>query len=61
MHAITTKLITFINFDCERVSIPKGEQIYVDLKEGIAFYNDMLFDIDKSEYQLIFNVRNTEH
>lgn len=50
MLCLTTKRIRFQDFDLNWVDIPADTQIYVDIAEAIAFYNDMHFAISKDEY-----------
>ena len=50
MKAILIKPIKMQDFDKQYITIPEDSEIYVDVIEGIAFYNGIHFYIDKSEY-----------
>ncbi len=50
MKAILVKSIKFMNFNNQYVTLNEDTEVYVDVNEGIAFYDGIHFYIDKSEY-----------
>lgn len=50
MLVITKFDISFTDFDKQKIFIPAGTEIFVDAEEGIGFYKDLHFTVEKSEY-----------
>ena len=53
MHAKLKDDICFTDFSGKKHQFIKEDWIYVDIEKGIAFKNDVHFDVDPSEYQLV--------